>query len=83
MVSNEGTETDPKKVPAIANRPRPETVTEVHSFLGFTNHYQLFIHHYAQIARLLNILTSGDNVNKEKKVVEWNESCQVAFEKLK
>ena len=74
---------DPKKVLAIPDWPGPETVMDVCSFLGFTNHYHQFIHHYVQIARPLDILISGDNVNKKKKVVEWNEDCQTAFDKLK
>ena len=40
------------------------TVTDVHSFLGFTNHYRRFIHKYAHIARPLSILISGENAKK-------------------
>ena len=65
VVSNEGIETDPKKVSAIVNWPRPETVTDVQSFLGFTNDHCRFIHRYAQTARLLNVLASGDNANQK------------------
>ena len=83
IVSKTGIETDPSKITAIVNWPRPVTVTDVRSFLGFTNHYRKFIHKYAQIARPLHILTSGENANKKKATVEWNEACEQAFQKLK
>ena len=83
IVSKDGIETDPKKIAAIANWPIPVTVTDVRSFLGFTNHYRRFIHKYAHIARPLNLLVSGENSNKKKKAVEWNPECNEAFNKLR
>ena len=61
----------------------PETVTDVKSFLGFTNYYCKFMHKYAHIAKPLHELTSGENANKKKKVVEWLAVHQNAFEILK
>ena len=66
IVSKDGIETDPKKIKAIVNWPTLTTVTDVCSFLGFTNHYRTFIHKYTHIARPLNLLISGDNANKKK-----------------
>ena len=43
IVSKDGIETDPKKIEAIEKWPVPKTVTEVRSFLGFTNYYHKFI----------------------------------------
>ena len=40
VVSKEGIQIDPKKVEAICKWPIPNNVTEVRSFLGFTNYYQ-------------------------------------------
>ena len=59
------------------------TVTDVHSFLKFTNHYRIFIHKYVHIARLLNILISGENANKKKKHIKWNDDCEKSFQELK
>ena len=59
IVSKDGIETDPKKVKAIKNWPIPVSVTDVRSFLGFTNHYSRFIKGYAQIAKPLYKLISG------------------------
>ena len=53
VVSKNGTQTDAKKVEAIWIWPIPTNVTEVHSFLGFTNYYHSFIKKYAQVAKPL------------------------------
>ena len=58
-------------------------MTEVRSFLGFTNYYHKFIPKYVQIARPINWLVSGENANKKKALVDWTEECQIAFEHLK
>ena len=76
ILSNDGIETDPKKIKTIVNWSRPTTVTNVCTFLGFTNHYGRFIHKYAHIARPLNMLISGDNANKKKHAIKWNEDCE-------
>ena len=47
------------------------------------NYYCKFIPKYAQIARLINKLVSGENANKKKALVNWTEECQIAFEHLK
>ena len=59
------------------------TVTDVRSFLGFTNNYRRFIKGYVKVANPLNALVSGDNANKKKAVVNWTDDCQRAFERLK
>ena len=58
-------------------------MTDVKSFLGFTNYYRKFVHQYAQVAKPLHELTSGENANKKKKEVQWQMVHQEAFEKLK
>ena len=83
IVSAKGIETDPKKVEAVRNWTVPKTVTDVRSFLGFTNYYRQFIKDYAKVARPLNTLIVGENAVKKKKLVEWDEQCQKAFDTLK
>ena len=83
IVSKAGIETDPKKIQDIQEWPRPETVTDVRQFLGFTNYHRKFIKHYAVVANPLNKLISGDNTKKENKMVEWTPECEESFEKLK
>ena len=83
IVPKDSIETDPKKIEAIEKWPVPKTVTEVRSFLGFTNYYHKFIPGYAQVARPINWLVSGGNANKKKTLVDWISECQVTFEHLK
>ena len=82
-MSAKGIQTDPKKIEAVKNWTIPKTVTDVRSFLGFTNHYQRFIKGYAKVAKPLNTLVSEDNANRKKALVNWTDECQIAFEKLK
>ena len=69
IVSAKEIETDPKKVKAVRNWTVPRTVTDVKS--------------YANVARPLNLLVSGENANHKKALIEWTDECQVAFDKLK
>ena len=70
IVSKNGIETDPKKGTVIKEWPIPKTVTEVQSFLGFTNYYSKFIQKYVHIAKSINQLVSGENASKKKNLVE-------------
>ena len=85
VVSAKGIATDPKKIEAVRNWPVPKTVTQVRSFLGFTNYYRRFIKGYAKVAKPVNNLIQGENSKKKNKhkKVEWSSECQEAFEELK
>ena len=83
IVSKNGIETNPKKIKAIVNWPRPQTVTQMRSFLGFCNYYHKFIHQYAQIAKPLYKLISGDQAKVKQAHIAWNEDCERAFQTLK
>ena len=83
VVSNKGIATDPKKIRAIQQWPRPTTVTEVRRFTGLTNYYRKFVHGYARVARPLHDLVSGKNAKKKRSVVEWTEDCEKSFDQLK
>ena len=83
IVYKDGIETEKKKVIAIQEWLIPKTVTEVLSFLVFTNYYHQFIPKYAQNARPINQLISGGNANRKTVLVEWTEECQEDFNKLK
>ena len=83
IVSKDGNKTDPKKIEAIKKWPVPKTVTEVRSSLGFTNYYCKFIPRYAQVAKPINQLVSGDNAKKKKTLIDWTSECQDAFENLR
>ena len=64
VISKDGIQTDSKKVETICKWPMPTNVTEVRSFLGFTNYYWQFIKKYAQVAKPLYKLILGENASK-------------------
>ena len=61
VVSENGVQTDPKKVETIQKWPIPANITEVCSFLRFTNYYCRFIRKYVQVDKPLYKLISGEN----------------------
>ena len=78
-----GTVTDTKKIETILNWPRPNMVTDVRSFTGFTNYYCKYIKDYVKIAHPLYELMSGENLRRKQHNVEWTDRCQQSFEQLK
>ena len=66
VVSSKGIETNPKKIAAIINWPQPRNITQVRSFLGFCNYYRKFIKGYAQVAKPLYQLLTGENAKKRQ-----------------
>ena len=83
IVSKNGIQTDSKKVEAIWKWPIPTNVMEVCSFLGFINYYCRFIKKYAQVAKPLYKLISGENATRKQNLIKWDLECQEAFDKLK
>ena len=83
VVSKNGIQTDSKKVEVIHKWPVPTNVTEVRSFLGFTNYYHRFIKKYVQVAKLLYKLILGENASKKQNSIRWDSECQESFDKLK
>ena len=51
--------------------------------LGFTNYCCRFIKKYAQVAKPLYKLISGENVARKQNLIKWDLECQEAFDKLK
>ena len=83
IVLRDGIATDSRKIEAVRNWLRPKTVTDIHSFVGFTNYYRKFIKGYAKRARPLHKLTSGKNAKHKNQKVVWNIRCNDSFEALK
>jgi len=77
VLENNTIQMDPSKVKGVADWPRPQTVTDVRSFLGFTGFYRYFIPGYSSIARPLL------NLTKKATVWSWDEPEKKAFEMLK
>lgn len=79
IVDKEGLRTDPDKVSAILNYPRPKTITELKRFIGIASWYRRFVKDFSMIAAPLHNLTKG----KRHKHFNWSEEAEKAFIELK
>ncbi|GBG92641.1 hypothetical protein CBR_g56606 [Chara braunii] len=76
-ISAEGLKPDDAKVASIRDWPRPQSVTEMRSFLGMTGYYRTFVKNYSIVAAPLTDLTRLDTP------WEWTDKCEAAFRHLK
>lgn len=77
IISKNQIKMDETKVKPVKEWPPPKNLSEVLTFLGFSNFYRRFIHQFSKIARPLHEL-SKDNVK-----LEWTKERNDAFESLK
>ncbi|GBG84919.1 hypothetical protein CBR_g39380 [Chara braunii] len=70
-ISAEGLKPDDAKVASIRDWPRPQSVTEMRSFLGMTGYYRTFVKIYSIVAAPLTDLTRLDTP------WEWTDECEV------
>ena len=71
VVGQEGVPTDPDKIKAVTEWPRPTTVTEVRSFLGFVSYYRRFILNFSKVAKPLNtFLQNLEGTSNQKKEIQ-------------
>lgn len=80
LVDKEGLRTDPEKISAIINYPRPTTFTELKRFIGMASWYRRFVENFAMVASPLHELTKE---GKKGKRIVWNEEAETAFINLK
>ena len=59
IITDQGTQTDPKKIQAVQDWPTPKTVTDVRRFHGFAAWYGKFVKDFSTLAAPLNDLNSG------------------------
>lgn len=59
VVSKDGIGTDPSKIEAVVSWPRPQTVTEFRSCLGFCGYYRRFVKDFSKLWCQLNSLLQG------------------------
>ncbi|KAI2655590.1 Transposon Tf2-6 polyprotein [Labeo rohita] len=69
--------TDPEKIQAVIEWPKPITLKQLQRFLGFANFYRRFIRDYSRVAAPLTSLTSSSTPFK------WTQEADRAFVKLK
>ena len=67
-ISKDGIQPDPEKISKIKFWMKPQTVEDLHSFLGFTNHYRKFIKLYESLTTSLEkLFENGDKQYRIKK----------------
>ncbi|GBG88724.1 hypothetical protein CBR_g48254 [Chara braunii] len=76
-ISAEELKPDDAKVASIHDWPRPQSVTEMRSFLGMIGYYRTFVKNYSIVAAPLTDLTRLDSP------WEWTDKCEAAFRHLK
>ena len=77
IVSQEGIKCDPSKIEAVKNWPRPSSVSDVRSFLGFAAYYRRFFQGFGSISSPLYELT------KKNVKFNWSSKCENSFQELK
>ena len=55
-VSDQGIQTDPRKIEKVKNYPVPKNVTQIRQFLELASYYRRFIRDFSKIAAPLNWL---------------------------
>ncbi|GBG80748.1 hypothetical protein CBR_g31303 [Chara braunii] len=76
-ISAEGLKPDDAKVVSIRDWPRPQSVTEMKSFLGMTDYYRNFVKNYSIVVAPMTDLT------RLHTPWEWIDRCAAAFRHLK
>ncbi|KAI4891852.1 hypothetical protein NFI96_006273, partial [Prochilodus magdalenae] len=61
IVSQDGIAPDPLKIEAASAWPKPQTLSELRSFLGFCGYYRRFVKDYSKICRPLNERLQGSS----------------------
>lgn len=76
-VSPDGLHTDPEKIQAVSEFPKPVDVPSLRSFLGLAGYYRSFIGQFSSIAAPLNLLLKKDTP------WSWSSVQQEAYTTLK
>ncbi|XP_029459007.1 uncharacterized protein LOC115092346 [Rhinatrema bivittatum] len=78
VVSSQGFQMDPQKAKSIRDWPQPTGLKALRRFLGFTNYYTSFIHHYSTLTAPLTAMT-----RKRANLSQWSPEAVATFQELK
>ena len=81
-----GVKTDPGKVAAIKEWPRPATLKDLRSFLGLCAYYRRFVKSFAKVAKPMYQLVGEMASTKKRRAKvgdKWTSAHEDAFQKLK
>ncbi|CAL1681133.1 unnamed protein product [Lasius platythorax] len=82
LINGNGIATLQDRVEAIANYPKPKTITELRRFLGLINFYHRFVRNAAATQTPLHSLTAGAT-KRDKRPVAWNPEAEQSFKECK
>ena len=77
LITEDGLQSDPEKVKAIATFPVPENVTELRRFLGMTNYLARYLPHVTEVIHPLQ------NLLRKDVSWTWSENQEKAFQEVK
>ena len=77
VISAQGIVVDPAMIETMVKWERPQTVTEVRSFLGLVGYYRRFVEGFSKMVSPLTQLTRKDQP------FSWTDECEVCFEDMK
>jgi len=77
VISAQGIAVDPSKIEIVLKWERPQTVTEVRSFLGLVGYYRRFVEGFSKMVSHLIQLTRKDQP------FSWTDKCEECFEDMK
>lgn len=80
VVDKSGLRTDPDKISAMVNFPRPKNTTEVKRFVGMCGWYRRFIPHFSTLISPINDLIKGKNKGQK---ISWSDDAEKAFINVK
>ncbi|KAL1487842.1 hypothetical protein ABEB36_015492 [Hypothenemus hampei] len=82
LITPQGTKPTPKRVEAIQNYKKPETIVELRRYLGILNFYRRFLKDAAKHQALLNEYLKNSKKNDKRKI-PWTSEAEQAFETSK
>ncbi|XP_019442286.1 PREDICTED: uncharacterized protein LOC109347003 [Lupinus angustifolius] len=77
MITQDGIDVDPTKVEVVLQWERPQTITEIKSFLGLAGYYRRCIEGFSKIVLPLTKLT------QKNQAFEWSPQSENSFQELK
>ena len=80
IVDSSGIKTDPEKIKAIKEFPRPATVTQIKRFLGLAGWYRRFIYDFSTLSSNITSLMTG---KRKSNPIVWTKEAEEAFNTLK
>ena len=87
VIEENGISPDYDKIKKVKEWPKPVSVEELRSFLGFTNYYRRFINKYAELTAPLERMmknSANGNINlQKKKPLNWDIETEKNFNMLK